>query len=243
MGTGAGMDTGMGGETGGGFLHLGGIRKCFRQSTGRDVTVLNDVDLSVAQGESLAICGPSGSGKTTLLAIVGLLMRADAGTYRLDGEPLEGLSRERLAALRTRCFGFVFQDFHLVPHLPVAENVAMPLHYAKVAAPRRRGIVMEVLERVQLAELAGAFPSQLSGGQKQRVALARALINDPKVLLADEPTGNLDPDTGQAVFDLIAERNRAGTTTIIVTHNPAIAAQCGRAISVSGGRIAEMPRE
>jgi putative ABC transport system ATP-binding protein len=185
----------------------------------------------------VALMGPSGSGKTTLMQIIGLLDRPSAGTYVLTGEDVTILTENERAEARNREIGFVFQAFHLLPRLSVLENVEVPLTYAGVAAPERRARALEVLEKVGLAGKEHHFPSQLSGGQKQRVAVARALTMRPAILLADEPTGNLDSKTAVDVMSLFQELNDEGTTVIIVTHEADIADYTGRIVRIRDGML------
>src|SRR5512137_2839528 len=185
----------------------------------------------------ISITGPSGSGKSTLMHIIGCLDRPDAGRYLLAGEDVSSMSRDRLAEVRNRRIGFVFQTFNLLPRLSSIENVELPLMYA--GRTDTREIARAALERVGLGERLRHEPSQLSGGQRQRVAVARALVTDPALLLADEPTGNLDSRTGQEILSLFKALNREGHTIVIVTHDPAIAAFCDRQVRLRDGRVSE----
>jgi len=202
---------------------------------GATIRALDGVDLAVEVGEMLAITGSSGSGKSTLMHILGCLDRPDAGAYVLAGEDVSRLSKNRLAEIRNRRFGFVFQTFNLLPRLSALENVELPLLYA--GARRAKNRAAEVLETVGLADRMRHSPSQLSGGQRQRVAIARALACDPAILLADEPTGNLDSRTGDEIMALFGVLNDAGRTVLVVTHEPHIAARCRRQIHMRDGRI------
>ena len=205
-----------------------------------DVRPLQGVSLSIRRGELVAIQGQSGSGKTTLLNVLGCLDRPTSGSYTLLGRDVSRLSKDQLALVRHETFGFVFQSFQLLGRASAIENVELPLLYGD-APPRserhKRAIAM--LERVGLGERLKHHPGQLSGGQQQRVAIARALVTQPALLLADEPTGNLDTRSGADILGLFKELNREGLTIVIVTHDPGIAAQCQRTISVSDGRILE----
>lgn len=206
------------------------------RSGDRQLTILDRVDLQVRAGEFVAIVGPSGSGKSTLLGLLAGLDRPTEGSVLLDGEALEQRSEDELAVLRRRKIGFVFQSFQLLANLTACENVALPLELTgqRSAADRAR----ELLDRVGLAERGHHYPSQLSGGEQQRVALARAFVARPAILLADEPTGSLDRDTGRRVLDVMLElRETEASTTILVTHDPEIAAQARRCVALEGGRV------
>jgi lipoprotein-releasing system ATP-binding protein len=214
-----------------------GLVKSYRDGVDR-VEVLRDLDLEVAAGEMLAIVGPSGSGKSTLLHVLGALDHADAGEVRVGGLDLTALGRTEQAAFRRRYLGFVFQFHELLPDFTVVENVSMPGRIAGWSRGRAAERARSLLGEVDLADHAGRFPNQLSGGERQRVALARALCLEPPLLLADEPTGNLDPQSGERMFDLLLElRRRHGTTSIVVTHNPSIAERCGRVLALEQGRL------
>jgi putative ABC transport system ATP-binding protein len=200
------------------------------------VRALAGVDLDIAAGELVAITGSSGSGKSTLMHVLGLLDRPDAGSYHLDGRAVAALGGDALSAERGQRIGFVFQSFHLLPRLDVVENVALPLRYAR--DPKARVKAEAALVRVGLGDRLAHKPTQLSGGQRQRVAIARALVINPAILLADEPTGNLDSHTGQEVLALFDTLHQEGRTILIVTHDPAVAARCPRQIHLVDGRVA-----
>jgi putative ABC transport system ATP-binding protein len=221
------------------IIEAAGLRKRYVLG-GETLLALDGVDLSVAAGEMVSITGPSGSGKSTLMHILGCLDRPDEGRYLLAGEDVSRMSRDRLAEVRNRRIGFVFQTFNLLPRMSAIENVELPLMYAGRTGTRE--VARAALERVGLGERLRHEPSQLSGGQRQRVAVARALVTSPAILLADEPTGNLDSRTGQEILALFKALNREGHTIIIVTHDPAIAAFCGRQVRLCDGRVcAEAP--
>ena len=202
------------------------------------VPVLEAVDLELAEGEWLAVLGPSGSGKSTLLNILGLLDRPDAGVYELAGEDVSDLGDTRRAALRNRRIGFVFQSFNLLPRTSALENVAAPLLYRGIRRAARLTQALGALERVGLADRADHDPTELSGGQLQRVAIARALVGEPALLLADEPTGNLDSRSGAEVLELFAALHRAGTTVLMITHDPVVASRARRRLVLDAGRLA-----
>ena len=201
------------------------------------VPVLGAVDLELAEGEWLAVLGPSGSGKSTLLNILGLLDRPDAGVYELAGEDVSDLGDSRQAELRNRRIGFVFQSFNLLPRTSALENVAAPLLYRGVRRAARLNQALAALERVGLANRADHDPTELSGGQLQRVAVARALVTEPALLLADEPTGNLDSRSGADVLELFGALHRAGTTVLLITHDPVVASRAQRRLVLDAGRL------
>jgi putative ABC transport system ATP-binding protein len=218
------------------MIALEGVSRTFTVG-GQEVRALDGVDLSIGAGEYLSIMGPSGSGKSTLLNILGLLDRPTRGRYLLDGEEVSGLSDDAQAALRLSRFGFVFQFFHLVPRMTAEENVALPLTLAGVEPDERHRRVAEALEAYGLKERARHRPAELSGGQCQRVAIARATIMGPKVILADEPTGNLDRHSGEQVIDLLEGLHRNGMALIVVTHDPEVGARARRRIRMVDGKI------
>ena len=201
------------------------------------VHALKDINLTITDGEYAAIMGPSGSGKSTMLNILGLLDRADTGQYLLDNEDTTTLSEKKRASLRRRQFGFVFQSFHLVPRLTAAQNVELPLNLDGISPKERRKRVNKALDAMGLGDRANHRPSQLSGGQRQRVAIARATIMQPGVILADEPTGNLDSKSGQEVIQTLEALNETGITLIIITHDPAIGDRANRRIHMLDGAI------
>jgi len=201
------------------------------------VPALRGVSLAVSSGEWLAIIGSSGSGKSTLMNILGCLDQPTRGSYRLAGEEVAGLDRDRLAEIRNRTIGFVFQSFNLLPRTSALENVELPLLYAGVAAGERRRRATRALERVGLADRLLHLPSQLSGGEQQRVAIARALVGDPRLVLADEPTGNLDSRTSLEIVELFRELQSTGMTVILVTHEREIAEVAARIVEMRDGRI------
>ena len=217
-------------------VDLRGVRKVYEQGE-MVFEALKGVDVQIAQGEMVALMGPSGSGKTTLMQIIGLLDRPSAGSYHLAGRDVTTLSENERAEARNTDIGFVFQAFHLLPRLNLLENVEVPLTYAGVPAAERRDRALDVLRRVGLEDKARNLPSQISGGQKQRVAVARALAGNPRLLLADEPTGNLDTRTGEEVMALFGELHAEGTTVILVTHEPDIGAYAERVIRVRDGVV------
>ena len=214
------------------------VSKFYRASE-VETAALDDVSLEVRQGEFLAVMGPSGCGKSTLLNILGLIDSPSAGKYWFLGEDIARCSEEQLTVRRRAQVGFIFQSFNLIDDLNVAENVEVALLYLGVPRSERRKRVSEALERVDLAHRAGHMPKQLSGGQQQRVAVARALVARPKLLLADEPTGNLDSANGDAVLDLLGDITRSGTTTIMVTHSEEHARRAQRIVHMLDGRVVE----
>ena len=199
--------------------------------------VLKGIDLSIGEGEFVSIMGSSGSGKSTLLNIIGILDEKDTGTYELDGIPIEDLSEVKAAEYRSRFLGFIFQSFNLIGYKTALENVALPLYYQNVPRRERNKTALAYLEKVGLAEWATHLPNELSGGQKQRVAIARALITNPKVILADEPTGALDSKTTYDIMKLLQDINREGKTIIVVTHEPDVAAETKRNVVLKDGII------
>jgi putative ABC transport system ATP-binding protein len=199
--------------------------------------VLKGINLEINEGEFVSIMGSSGSGKSTLLNIIGILDEKDSGIYQLDGIPIEHLSETKAAEYRSQFLGFVFQSFNLIGYKTALENVALPLYYQNISRKERNEKAMEYLEKVGLAQWANHLPNELSGGQKQRVAIARALITNPKVILADEPTGALDSQTTHDIMKLLQQINNEGKTIIVVTHEPDVAAQTKRNVHLKDGKI------
>jgi putative ABC transport system ATP-binding protein len=218
------------------MIEIAGVSRTF-QVGGQPVHALRAIDLNFADGEYAAIMGPSGSGKSTLLHILGLLDRPDSGHYRLDGLETTEIDEERRAQLRRDRIGFVFQSFHLIPRLSAAENVELPLVLAGLAPAQRRERVTRILAAVGLADRAHHRPDQLSGGQRQRVAIARATIMEPGLILADEPTGNLDRASGREVMETLEALNANGLTLLIVTHDAELGARAQRRIRMDDGAI------
>jgi putative ABC transport system ATP-binding protein len=224
--------------TGERLIHLEGIKKVFYTDE-VETHALADIHLEVKSGEYVAISGPSGCGKTTMLSILGLLDSPSEGTYLLAGEPVANLTPSERARIRNRQIGFIFQAFNLIGDLTVAENVELPLTYRGMPAAERKQRVQNALERVGMAHRMRHYPSQLSGGQQQRVAVARAVAGDPVILLADEPTGNLDSKNGEAVMELLQELHRGGATICMVTHDNRYAAHADRAVHLFDGRVVD----
>jgi ABC-type lipoprotein export system ATPase subunit len=217
------------------MMELEGVTRTYRRGTDNEVHAVREATLAIREGEFVALMGPSGSGKSTLMNLMGCLDRPDAGSYRLDGRDVLALDDAALSRLRSERLGFVFQQFHLLPGLTALENVELPLLYRRGFKPPRSAA--ELLARVGLADRGHHRPGELSGGQQQRVAIARALIGDPRIVLADEPTGNLDGPSGAEVLGLLAELNGEGRTVILVTHNPEVARRARRTVRIEDGRI------
>ncbi|AZZ99943.1 ABC transporter ATP-binding protein [Pseudoalteromonas sp. R3] len=218
------------------MIKLQQINRVFRTSE-VETTALHNIDLHVEQGDFLAIMGPSGCGKSTLLSILGMLDSPTSGTYLFANQAIERYSEQQLAELRKRQLGFIFQSFNLIDDLTVAQNVELPLIYQKVAKKQRQEQVQAMLTRVNLAHRAGHLPQQLSGGQQQRVAIARALVCNPSLILADEPTGNLDSQNGEEVMQLLQQLNRDGTTIVMVTHSEQDALYGNKTVRLLDGEI------
>jgi putative ABC transport system ATP-binding protein len=218
------------------IIEISGVTKVYG-ANGTAVHALRGIDLTVRAGEFVALIGPSGSGKSTLMAILGCLDSPTGGSYRFDGQAVEGLSGPDLAAIRNQKIGFVFQSYNLLPKASVARNVELPMLYAGVGRRERRRRALELLEKVGIPDKANQLPAVLSGGQRQRVAIARSLANHPAMLLADEPTGALDSHTGHEVLELFRDLHRQGNTVILVTHDPTIAALAQRRVEIHDGRV------
>lgn len=223
-------------EKGKAMIEMHGLTKAYRTAD-IETTALNNVNLEVKPGEFIGIMGPSGCGKSTLLNVMGMLDSQDAGRYSFLGEDVTGHSENRMSGIRKKNIGFIFQSFNLVDELTVAENVMLPLLYQKVPAAERDERVQSVLERVGIAHRANHRPQQLSGGQQQRVAVARAVVSNPKLILADEPTGNLDTKNGEEVLDLLSQLNADGTTIVMVTHDQGHADYASRVVHMLDGRV------
>lgn len=220
------------------LLKTTNLSKVYRTDT-VETTALNAVDIAIAQGEFVAIMGPSGCGKSTLLNIIGLLDSPSSGQYSVNGEDVSGYNERKRAEVRKSTIGFVFQSFNLIDELTVQENIELPLIYTRMSKVERRDRVEEAMKRMNIGHRAKHFPQQLSGGQQQRVAIARAVVNAPKLILADEPTGNLDSAMGEEVMGLLSELNKLGTTVIIVTHSLRDAGYAQRTINLLDGRVVE----
>ena len=218
------------------MIRMHDLKKVYRTSD-VETTALNNVNVEVEPGEFIAVMGPSGCGKSTLLNVLGMLDTPDSGSYEFAGENVADYAESKLADIRKQSIGFIFQSFNLVDELTVAENVALPLLYQGVPKKEREERVQAVLERVGIAHRADHRPQQLSGGQQQRVAVARAVITNPKLILADEPTGNLDSANGEEVLDLLNQLNSDGTTIIMVTHDQSHADHASRIVNMLDGRI------
>ena len=218
------------------ILEMRGISMAYRTDL-VETHALRGFDLVVKPGEFVAVTGPSGSGKTTFLSIAGLLETASAGSYLLDGRPVEALSDRQRSELRARSIGFVFQSFNLIPELDLRNNVELPLRYGGMPAAERRRRTDAALHMVGLGTRMEHFPSQLSGGQQQRAAIARAIVTEPSLLLADEPTGNLDSAMAQEILELLERLNERGTTIVMVTHDPVLAARAGRRVRLLDGCV------
>jgi len=219
-----------------GLLELRSVHKIYHVA-GEEVRALDDVDLDIREGEFLSIIGPSGSGKSTLMHLLGCLDTPTQGTMKLDGMDISRATGRELADIRNRKIGFVFQTFNLLQRLTVLQNVELPLVYSGTPAAERQQRAVRVLEQVDLVNRASHRPIQLSGGQNQRAAIARALVNDPRIIFADEPTGNLDSQTGESILRLFRELSEKGRTIVIVTHDPKIAGQTHRRIEIRDGKI------
>ena len=217
------------------MIHLDGVHKTYRG--GSELHVLKGITLDIRKGEFVSIMGASGSGKSTLLNILGILDDYDEGTYELDGTPIRNLSETRAASYRNRMIGFIFQSFNLIAFKDAMENVALPLFYQGVSRRKRNALAMEYLDKMGLKEWAHHKPGELSGGQRQRVAIARALITQPKIILADEPTGALDSKTSVEVMQILKELHRQGLTIVVVTHESGVAYQAEKIVHIKDGVI------
>ena len=216
------------------LLQVQGLEKKFD-----DNQVLDGITTDICQGEVVAVIGPSGSGKTTMMNIIGCLDKATSGDFYLDGQDINKCTENEMSDIRLHKIGFVFQSFHLLPKQTALENVEMPLTYAKVPKKERREKALRALERVGLADRVDFRPNQLSGGQMQRVAIARAIVNSPKLLLADEPTGALDTKSGEQVMELFQSLNKEGVTVLMITHDPEIASFAKRVVTIRDGVLSE----
>jgi putative ABC transport system ATP-binding protein len=223
------------------MLQMNDIKKVYRTDL-VETHALEGLSLTVEDGEFVAVMGPSGSGKTTFLNIAGLLDVFDGGSYRLDGDDVSRLSDRDMSHIRNRNIGFIFQSFNLIPDLDVFDNVDVPLRYRGLPAAERKRRIEKAVEMVGLSSRAHHLPSQLSGGQQQRVAIARVLAADPKLILADEPTGNLDSLMAREIMDLLDDINRQGTTIVMVTHSPECAARASREIHLLDGKVVDVER-
>jgi putative ABC transport system ATP-binding protein len=218
-------------------IELSKVRKHYRAGQAEEVQALRGIDLTIERGEMVAVMGPSGSGKSTLMEILGCLSSPTDGEYRLFGQNASEVDADGLARLRGRTVGFIFQSFHLLPRLDIAENVELPLFYQRVPRKERRERALAALERVGLDHRASHIPGEISGGERQRAAIARALVNDPSLVLADEPTGNLDTDRGQEILEILNGVHEGGATVVIVTHDPGIGARAPRKVSIRDGLL------
>ena len=220
------------------IIELRDICKNYQQGT-LEVPVLKNINFTMEEGEYTAIMGPSGSGKSTLMNLIGCLDQPTSGTYLLDGQDISSLSDNAMSDLRLEKIGFVFQTFQLLPYMSAADNVALPLSYAKIPRRERKQRAVEMLDRVGLSDRVDFLPTQLSGGQKQRVAIARAMINHPRILLADEPTGALDSASGRQVMDLFRKLNEEGVTILMITHDAGIASCADRIVEIRDGLLSQ----
>jgi putative ABC transport system ATP-binding protein len=216
------------------FISLEDVWKLYAVA---DLPALDGVDLSISEGEFVALMGPSGSGKSTLLTILGAMNKPTRGSVRFEGIDVYGLTDERRADFRNEYLGFVFQQHHLMPYLTAVENVELPLVVTRLGAREKRELALRALESVGLGDMERRLPSELSGGEQARVAIARAVVNEPPLILADEPTGNLDSGTGRAVMELLSELNRAGHTVVVVTHDESVARLARRVVRLLDGQV------
>ncbi len=220
------------------ILELQGIYKNYIQGN-MEVPVLKDINLSVEEGEYVAIMGPSGSGKSTLMNIIGCLDKPTSGIYLLDGENIGNYNDKQLSLVRNKSIGFVFQTFNLLPRMSALDNVGLPLQYAKIPKKQRKEMCLNALDKVGLSDRVNFKPTELSGGQKQRVAIARAMVNNPKILLADEPTGALDSKSGIQVMELFDKLHKDGATIIMITHSDEIASFADRVVKIIDGELTD----
>ena len=218
------------------MIELRGIEKLYKRGA-EEVHALRSIDLDISRGEFISVAGPSGSGKTTLLHILGCLDKATKGTMKIDGVEVEKMAESELVRIRRQKIGFVFQQFHLMPGLSVFDNVSLPLVFSRAKTERDK--VLSFLELVGLRDKATRYPNELSGGEMQRVAIARALANGPEVILADEPTGNLDTENSEKIFALLNSLHKKGYTVIMITHNPELALRAERVVKLRDGKIEE----
>ena len=218
------------------MIELRGIEKLYKRGA-EEVHALRSIDLDISRGEFISVAGPSGSGKTTLLHILGCLDKATKGTMKIDGVEVEKMAESELVRIRRQKIGFVFQQFHLMPGLSVFDNVSLPLVFSRAKTERDK--VLSFLELVGLRDKANRYPNQLSGGEMQRVAIARALANGPEIILADEPTGNLDTENSEKIFALLNSLHKKGYTVIMITHNPELALRAERVVKLRDGKIEE----
>ena len=219
------------------MINIENLCKSFQRPGEDELHVLRDLDFRVEPGEFVAIVGTSGSGKTTLMNIIGLLDRADSGGYELQGQSVDNLSPEERAKVRNKMIGFVFQQFHLLPRTTATENVELPLLYSSRNDSDISKTARDALCRVGLEERLTHYPSELSGGQQQRVAIARALVNDPGIILADEPTGNLDRESGAQIMNLFSDLNKNGSTILLITHDEEVASAASRVVRIADGQL------
>lgn len=217
-------------------LQLKGVNKIFKSG---DIAfqALKNINLSIKKGEFVAIVGPSGSGKSTLMNIIGLLDKSTSGTYKLDSNNVSNLNEKKQAVIRNQKIGFVFQNFNLLQRTTVLQNVCLPLIYQGLKKADREVKALKALKEVDLVDKKNSFPNQLSGGQQQRVAIARAIVTNPEIVLADEPTGNLDSKTGQKILDVFQKLNKLGKTILLITHSPEIAKKADRIIKIKDGKV------
>lgn len=220
------------------LIEIKSLKKTYRTDE-IETTALNEIDVTIEQGEFIAIMGPSGCGKSTFLNVLGLLDKPDGGNYIFDGQEITSTSERQRSKIRKNNIGFVFQSFNLIDELSVYGNIELPLIYLKVPSNERKTKVNDIMERMGISNRSAHYPQQLSGGQQQRVAVARALIADPKIILADEPTGNLDSGHGNEVMDLLTQLNKAGTTIVMVTHSPHDAGFASRLIRLFDGAVVQ----